>query len=169
MGDVQDGNYDPWNPSTPRNITGHAQAQDFEQADWLTQRQRCGRDVVYWMCLECGLRVPKFILFFALCWVLHTSWDRPRDSEEAEKTGQRSHWLQRLCDLIFKSESEEEKQSDLRHGDPKLFMICVSTILCWISVIVAFLWQRTFNIVALGYLWMALMTSSAGPALGPRL
>jgi hypothetical protein len=31
-------------------------------------------------------------------------------------------------------------------------MIWVATILCWISIIVAFLWQRTFNIVALGWL-----------------
>ena len=37
-------------------------------------------------------------------------------------------------------------------GLRKLLMIWVATILCWISIIVAFLWQRTFNIVALGLL-----------------
>ena len=48
-------------------------------------------------------KVPKFILFFALCWVLHTSWDRPRSSPDESSEGPgRSKWLQRLCDLIFK-------------------------------------------------------------------
>lgn len=48
-------------------------------------------------------KVPKFILFFALCWVLHTSWDRPRSSpDESSEVSGRSKWLQRLCDLIFK-------------------------------------------------------------------
>ena len=44
-------------PSQPSRWTYHRLAAMSSQADWLTQRQRCGRDVVYWMCLECGLRV----------------------------------------------------------------------------------------------------------------
>ena len=34
----------------------------------------------------------------------------------------------------------------------KLFLISLSTILCWISVIAAFLFQQHFNMVALGHL-----------------
>eukprot|EP00434_Breviolum_minutum_P031923 symbB.v1.2.028230.t1/scaffold2973.1/size66149/2 len=47
-------------------------APRLSDADWVTQRQRCGSDVVYWLCLDSGLRVPKFVLFFTLCWVLHS-------------------------------------------------------------------------------------------------
>jgi len=154
-------NYDPWNPTTPRNLEGQAQTRQILEADWVTQRQRCGSDVVYWLCLDSGLRVPKFVLFFTLCWVLH--------SRETEKLSPQTpggwegmpRWVHWTLDGISNYIYEGNRTAAQKESDLKLFLISLSTILCWISVIAAFLFQQHFNMVALGYLWMAMVTSSS--------
>lgn len=50
-------NYDPWNPELPRSVDGKPQMIGTHP----TQRERCGADVMHWLCISVGLRVrpPK--------------------------------------------------------------------------------------------------------------
>ncbi|CAK9018503.1 unnamed protein product [Durusdinium trenchii] len=158
-------NYDPWSPGLARSVDGRAQFPGMHaKAGWVPQRQRCGQDVVYWLCLESGIRVPKFALFFVLCWILRTDWERRPDRGRAAEP--RSRWFRRTMASVStrffeslaprRSTTVAERESEL-----KLFIITLAGIFCWIFVIVACGLQRQFNLVALGYLWMALATSSS--------
>ncbi|CAK8992916.1 Piezo-type mechanosensitive ion channel component 2 [Durusdinium trenchii] len=161
-------NYDPWSPGLARSVDGRAQFPGMHaKAGWVPQRQRCGQDVVYWLCLESGIRVPKFALFFVLCWILRTDWERRPDRGRAAEP--RSRWFRRTMASVstrfFESLAPRRTEWSTtvaeRESELKLFIITLAGIFCWIFVIVACGLQRQFNLVALGYLWMALATSSS--------
>ena len=61
----------------------------FLQADWVTQRQRCGSDVVYWLCLDSGLRAALATVNVEDSGEIHRN---PLTIHEIPKNGISSHW-----------------------------------------------------------------------------
>ncbi|CAJ1355670.1 unnamed protein product, partial [Effrenium voratum] len=145
--------YDPWSPELERNLDGVPCIPGTE--DCVSQRERCGRDVQNWLCLASGLRVQEFLVFFVMCWILRR--------ENLPQT-ERPRWVRRTMAFVSTHLLEPmDRRTTMmnRESKLKLLLMLLATLLTWLAMCAAFLTQRQDNIVALGYLWLGLVSTSS--------
>ena len=136
----------------------------------MTQRERCGRDFVNWLCIDHGLSVPSFLILFALCWVLRaeqqwtTSPPRPQRPQFAQSQLERPQWRRTLSDRV-RSVREQVRQvgsiANVRSESLKLVFLLICTIFTSVTLLAAFALQPYFNVVQMGYLWFTLVSASS--------
>ena len=127
----------------------------------MSQRERCGRDFVSWLCIKQGLSVPSFLILFGLCWVLRAEqhWvNAPPRRPAQQETPQWRRTLHAASDRI------RERVGSIayfRGEHLKLVILLVTTLFTSICLLAAFALQPYFNVVQMGYLWFTLVSASS--------
>ena len=131
----------------------------------MTQRERCGRDFISWLCIEQGLSVPSFLILFALCWVLRAEqqWTAAPARSETEQAAQpeRPQWRRTLDNVSDRVRQQVGSLASLGTTNLKLVILLICTLFTSASLLAAFILQPYFNVVQMGYLWFTLVSASS--------